>query len=93
MATIEQLAAMKIRTTQAQKKKISNIIITAQHLDVSIEITPRGYRFIDTINTDSEGITTWNPFADWVKLKLNERSFLVKCAKLFGIGLYQKNKK
>tara|TARA_R100000315_G_C5136588_1_gene78093 strand:- start:10 stop:282 length:273 start_codon:yes stop_codon:yes gene_type:complete len=90
MKTIKQLADMKLRTTDAQKKKVSNIIIWAQHLGVSIEITARGYRFIDSIEVDSDGKTTWKKFADFVKLPLAERSFLVKCCNLFDVDVYQK---
>lgn len=90
MKTIKQLANMKVRTTDAQKKKVSNIIIWAQHLGVSIEITARGYRFIDSIEVDSKGNTTWKNFSDFVRLPLPERAFLVKCCNLFDIDLYQK---
>jgi hypothetical protein len=93
MKTIRQLSEMKLRTTTVQKKKISNIVITAQHLDVSIEITARGYRFIDTIETDDNGVTTWKAFAEWVRLPLNERSLLVKVCTTLEIAMYQKNNK
>ena len=88
MKTIAQLQNMKLRTTRTQKRYVSKIVMISMEQNEEIEILSDGYRFVQsTYQEDGKkyGVNLGQP----KKLKLSQRSFLVKLCKTFEVSLHE----
>jgi hypothetical protein len=88
MKTIAQLQNIKLRTTPAQKNKVTKIVMIAMEHNEEIEILSNGYRFVQsTFQEDGEkyGVN----FDQSKKLPLAERALLVKLCKTFEVSLHE----